>query len=598
MQQSILLKKFFQPFRTIVIGLMLTLASQAFGQEKEYADSLMNICIDFLKSAKLDSAKSTAEQMQQYSKEKDYHLGIIQSYGLLTNIYQRQGNNAKAIMATKSAISYIEKTGNKTNMAISHMNIGSILYKDGQYEEALRYMNMADDYFLEIDDKDMLITVNFNLSSIYIKLEKPLEEILEKVAIVEEITRSKKDTANLFQVLNNKGLAYVKNKKNIPEAIKCFEESLLLQRVSDANKPVTKGFSYAGLGDAYLLLKKYDLALQYNDSALTFFTKMKYNLGLRDTYKSRKDIMSSKGNYKEAFKALSELTLHLDTLYDEQRSRQLNMVRTEYETERKEAEIASLSQQASIQALEIKQKNQALIIGIIFFLFVLAVIYFVIKQRTAKRQQAQVEIEQRFLRSQLNPHFIFNALLAIQNFMLKNDAQKAALYLSKFSKLMREILENSRQEFIPVRAEIEMLTNYLDIHKLRLNNAFDYQIEVEDQIDPDSDTIPPMFVQPFVENAIEHGVSGLEHQGNIQISFTKKGEHIEISVSDNGRGLTNTSNTGKPHTSLASTIIQERIDLINRTLKIKIDLMVKNLKNEEGEIIGTQTQLKVPYAYL
>ena len=359
MQLSILLKKYQQIFRVITIGMMFTLSYQAHGQEKEYVDSLINICIDFLKSAELDSAKSTAEQMQQYSKEKDYHLGIIQSYGLMTNIYQRQGNNAKAIMATKSAISYIEKTGNKTNMAISHMNIGSILYKDGQYEEALKYMNMADEYFLEVDDKDMLITVNFNLSSIYIKLEKTLEEILEKVAIVEEMTRAKKDTANLFQVLNNKGLAYIKNNQNIAEAINCFEESLLLQRLSDANKPVTKGFSYAGLGDAYLLLKKYDLALHYNDSALTFFTKMKYNLGLRDTYKSRKDIMSSQGNYKEAFKALSELTQYLDTLYDEQRSRQLNQVRTEYETERKEAEIASLSQQASISTCNQTKKPRA-----------------------------------------------------------------------------------------------------------------------------------------------------------------------------------------------------------------------------------------------
>ena len=130
------------------------------------------------------------------------------------------------------------------------------------------------------------------------------------------------------------------------------------------------------------------------------------------------------------------------------------------ETEKKEIEIASLSQQASIQTLEIQQKNQMIIIGLVVGLFIVVVIYFFFKQREIKKQQAQTELEKRFLRSQLNPHFISNALVAEQSFMLKNDAESAALYLTKFSKLMREILENSRKEFIPVEEEVSMLKNY------------------------------------------------------------------------------------------------------------------------------------------
>ncbi|MEP4597850.1 MAG: histidine kinase, partial [Cyclobacteriaceae bacterium] len=243
-----------------------------------------------------------------------------------------------------------------------------------------------------------------------------------------------------------------------------------------------------------------------------------------------------------------------------------------------------------------QQKNQTMLIGVVVFLLLAAVIYFIYREKNLRNQRSQTELEQRFLRSQLNPHFIFNALLAIQNFMLKNDGPKAALYLTKFSKLMREILESSRQEFIPLESEVELITNYLDIHKMRLNDAFNYSIEIDDQIDPETDTIPPMFVQPFVENAIEHGMADKKEGGLIEIKFQKTENHISIEILDNGKGLISTES--KNHKSLASTIIRERMALFNKTLKNKIQLVLDNIQNEDGEIQGTKAELKVPFSYL
>jgi sensor histidine kinase YesM len=236
-----------------------------------------------------------------------------------------------------------------------------------------------------------------------------------------------------------------------------------------------------------------------------------------------------------------------------------------------------------------------MLFGILAMLFLAISAYLLYKQRSLKQENIQTEIEQRFLRSQLNPHFIFNALLAIQNFMLKNNAQAAALYLTKFSKLMREILETSRHSYITIFDEVEMLTNYMDIHKLRLNDAFEYEINIDENIDPESDSIPPMFIQPFVENAIEHGISHMEHGGLVSLSFKKEISFISIEVLDNGGGLSQEPNATKLHRSLASTIIAERIALFNKTIRHKIALTVEEVKGENGEVLGTCARLKVPF---
>jgi LytS/YehU family sensor histidine kinase len=304
------------------------------------------------------------------------------------------------------------------------------------------------------------------------------------------------------------------------------------------------------------------------------------------------------GKYDLAYKAHKDFYSIDSTLLGLDKQSTIASIETAYETEKKETEIASLSQQAEIQSLEIKQKNQAMIIGLVIVLLAFLIIYFFYRQRFLKNQQSQTELEQRFLRSQLNPHFISNALMAVQNFMLKNQTEKAALYLAKFSKLMREILENSRQEFILVEDELQMLTNYMDIHKMRMNDAFDYKINIDDNIDPETDTIPPMFVQPFIENAIEHGIINAEGEGLIELSIAKEGDYISIAIKDNGGGISTSTQKAGEHTSLSTTIIKERMELFNKSLKNKIQLILGDYANDKGEILGTKVELKVPFSYL
>ncbi|MEL6536600.1 MAG: ATP-binding protein, partial [Bacteroidota bacterium] len=132
-------------------------------------------------------------------------------------------------------------------------------------------------------------------------------------------------------------------------------------------------------------------------------------------------------------------------------------------------------------------------------------------------------------------------------------------------------------------------------HQLRLEKPFEYEIQVAPEIDPQHEMIPPMFVQPFVENAIEHGVLNLKKGGKIELNFKKQGDFISIEVLDNGVGIQMTTVEGTSHSSLSTTIIKERMDLFNRNLRNKINLVVGNQTDESGQVRGTRVELMVPY---
>ncbi|MEM6297655.1 MAG: histidine kinase, partial [Bacteroidota bacterium] len=277
--------------------------------------------------------------------------------------------------------------------------------------------------------------------------------------------------------------------------------------------------------------------------------------------------------------------------YNVQKGR-ITQLQTLYETEKKEAKIQELALKSEVQELEIQTKNQWLLIGLISFglIVILGVaVYFRMIQRQQRQKLETLEIEQRFLRAQLNPHFIFNALDSIQNYMLENDMMQASTYLGRFARLMRQVLENSREAFIPLEQEIEMLQNYMEVHRLEANKTFEFKLEIEPALDPEETKIPPMFVQPFIENAIKHGL--IDEGGKIEVRFTKASkQYVMIEVLDDGVGIENKLSDSS-HKSLATSIIMERIENYNKRLKTNISLSVDNRK--EG--VGTQVALKVPF---
>ncbi len=300
----------------------------------------------------------------------------------------------------------------------------------------------------------------------------------------------------------------------------------------------------------------------------------------------------------EAFKYHIAFSNAQDTVNKLQRNRETVELQTKYESERKDQQIINLSKENEYQDIQISQSRIILsgLLGLVILIIILAIV--LIRQNKLREQQKNILLQQRLLRSQMNPHFIFNSLTSIQNFILKQDSIKASDYLSKFSDLVRNILENSTQEIVEFEKEIRTIENYLELQKVRFKDKFEYSVDIDKTIDPETSNIPPMLLQPFLENSIEHGFKNKKEKGYIRVRFTSKNNIMYVELEDNGIGREMAQEImlkqNKDHMSLATEITRERIHILNKKLKKKIVLNIQDLKDEKNQPIGTRVVFEIP----
>jgi LytS/YehU family sensor histidine kinase len=207
-------------------------------------------------------------------------------------------------------------------------------------------------------------------------------------------------------------------------------------------------------------------------------------------------------------------------------------------------------------------------------------------------------VEQQLLLSQINPHFIFNSLTAIQSFIFRQDPLQAGKYLSIFAKLVRFILENSRFELTTIEREVKTLRLYFDLQILRFEGKFDYRIEIDESLDIDEQTIPPMLTQPFIENSIEHGFIQLSEKGTITVRFKKGEKKIIIEVEDTGIGVEKSRLLQmKSDNSYLTTVIEitnRRLKKIKHGKNLKIDIEIIDLNSIDISKLGSIVRLNIP----
>lgn len=210
-----------------------------------------------------------------------------------------------------------------------------------------------------------------------------------------------------------------------------------------------------------------------------------------------------------------------------------------------------------------------------------------------------VKLEQKLFRLQMNPHFVFNALLAIQGFMYMNKPKEAGRYLTAFAKLIRHTLYGSTDEYIPLDREIEALQYYIELQRLRFNEKFEFIIDIDDELMPESMQIPPLLIQPFLENAIEHGLQHKEEQGKLKLGIAMQNDYLMVEVEDNGIGrekaLELQKMKGKLHKSMGLEIIRKRIESLNKIVIRKIRMEIIDLHDSNGAASGTLVKICIPY---
>ncbi|MEO6914471.1 MAG: histidine kinase, partial [Chitinophagaceae bacterium] len=227
------------------------------------------------------------------------------------------------------------------------------------------------------------------------------------------------------------------------------------------------------------------------------------------------------------------------------------------------------------------------------------------EQRVMQQKTALAEINQQLaeaklaaLRSQMNPHFIFNALNSIKKFVIANEATNAEKYLGKFSRLIRTILDNSQSGMVTVEKELQLLTLYLDLEQLRFGSKLSYTITIDDEIDGKDIKIPSMIVQPFVENAMLHGIMHLENNGKIDIRFLLHQDWLEITIEDNGIGREKAASyrneRGEAHHSIGIAVATKRLEALKKEDNTPAGIEIVDLGNKAGEGCGTKVIISIP----
>jgi len=572
-------------------GKSLELARGA-DDNQQLAKSLGAVIYTLLERRKLDSAKVyLAESEKLHETIEDPRLLSV-FYNYYGTYYFYNGQTDRAIEMYYKSVEYDEAIGDPKMKLRSYGNMGIMLNNAGRKNEALKSYARAIEMADQLGDRAAKMQLLVNVSSLYSYSKSPYQNLdtaiyLSRQAL--ELAGELNSTFGLAKI--NSGLASSLIRNHRPQegldaavAAKNYFEAVGI-RSEYQLAMLNEAFAHEALGSP-------DRAIEISNTLLTdkaFALPHECHRLLYLAYKQKNESKAALASF-EKYKSIT------DSLSSLEKEKALAELQTKYETGQKEAEINRLGQEAAIHALELsQQKVYSWGLGTLFVLImVTAWVYY--KQVKARQEKLVIQMEQKALRSQMNPHFIFNALGAIQNFMLQSkNPLETASYLTGFAHLMRQILENSREEFITLGEEVNTLENYLKLQALRFPGKFQYAIDIDPAIDPETLKIPPMFAQPFIENALEHGIAHLDRPGLINILFELKNDQVILTIRDNGSGINESTAGEKTHRSLATTIVKERVALINNTLKNKITFQVKTLKNTEGLADGTKVLLSLPF---
>ena len=545
----------------------------------------------------LHAGMYNGEQSREYSEqaitifeELENRMGVASALHNIGLSYYRERDYVKAMdYFLRSLAIEEEEAQNPGGLVVSYVNLGVMWSDMRNYEQAEFYVKKAVRHAQEHNIANHLMSAYHNMSYLAINQQK-YDEALMYADSTYQLAKESESAYGMAKAETVRADIFMKEGK-LEEAYKAINGTLdVYNAIGDSRGIVHNTIIKAQIEEK---LGDFEAAKQNFNKALAKAELIDDVELLKMIYESLYQIYKYQGEIDSALVNHERYHLYQDSLVDEQRVKQIASLQIEYESERKERQIRDLEQQNEIQDLKLDQATSNLIISIIIIVLLILLgvgIYLFFKQRNSRLKYKAYEIEQKLLRVQMNPHFIFNALTTIQEYMLNADSTRAGIYLSKFSKLMRQALENSRSEYILLEQEVNMLENYLSLHLLLQSKPFDYSITVDESIDITEVAVPPMFAQPFIENALKHGFNNIDRDGKIDIFIRMEGNQVILEIKDNGVGIKQEVVQEKSgHRSLATQITKERINIFKQIYNKKITFEVSSLKE------GTLVKFLLPY---
>ncbi|MEZ7495694.1 tetratricopeptide repeat protein [Leeuwenhoekiella aequorea] len=598
-------------------------------------DSLQKYTAPFKK----DSA--SINSLIRESKKKSYKLG--ESYGEnMLGIYLRDNSKYKQALHHHNKSLSIALNIKNVEMQVSALNMTGVVYRRidavrsalDKHNSALK---LAESQPVQTKALTKGISISLNsIGNIYLLLRdfKAAENYFKRALIYERASGS-----NLGLAINyaNLGIAYEERGK-FDEAIYNYEKSLYHNNLMDSD--LGRVICNNSLGQVYLKQGNPTLALKLIESTIEtaksigdkFYISLAYiNLGwanselgrhtegekyllagmnmakendfkqfLSMAYLHLSDLNAASNNYKKAleFQRLSQKVQ--EEYLNEANHKYVSDLIMKYDSEQKKNTINLLEQQNIFAAKELDQSRKSFILVLAVFFLFLILLFILYRHYHLKSQKRTLSAEQKLMRSQMNPHFIFNALLSIRIYLQNHNVTEAMEYLNQFSKLIRSILSSSLEKEISLDEELETMRLYINIENIRFCNEIDYHLNIDPEINLKAIKIPSLILQPFVENAIWHGLQSKEGYKKLDISIIKKNSNfVNITIADNGIGRKETTkidieklNTQKKSIGISLTL--KRLENFSKNMKYTYKLNIIDLYNDYYDSLGTQVELDLP----
>ena len=582
------------------------------------------------------------EQALLINKKNDNKKEISAGLNNIAKVYALQGDFANALVYFNQALKIAEEIddkNDKNHIVASCANIASIYKIQGNYPLALEYYNRA----MTVNESSRNSNPNYtasclsNMAGIYLGLDDNAEALvyfkkalklfrsqksksgeitslvgignayrqLDKLDLSRkyylealDISRSINDKDKIINCLINLGEENLQSGK-YNQGLNSFNKALELSIEIDSKRGCCQ--SYLGISNYYLKKNKYDNAILNAIESNKIAKEINFKLELKESYKVLSDAYYKTKNYKKAYENQIIFKTLSDSIFNKENIQKITALEYEYAYQArldsaKHTELELTNEVAQADIYYEKSQRQILygVIGFLALIILLVTVISILRIRNVKSKSEQVLVEQKLLRSQMTPHFIFNSISVLQGIVSNKEYEKSEVYMSKFSKLLRRVLENSKDRTVKLTDELQVIENYLSIQNLGVENLYNYKISVDDNVNIEDVLVPPMIIQPFVENAIEHGFKNKGNDRKIEIKLKFEGEDLICAIEDNGVGINfYASNQSTDRQSMSTAITAKRLKMLAKEYKVNTDVKIedRSVFNE----VGTLVTLMLPY---
>lgn len=592
-------------------SLALSTFNQALTIRRQLKDSAgmakigYNLGIMYFNLADYRQASIYQQDALTFFENKRDSTRMSSAYNALGLTYQYLADYPHALECYLKTLAICENKNDSTGMAPAFSNLG-ILYKNmGKLDKALEFQSKALALYEKLGDKQGMANCLGNIGVVYDNQEDPAQSLIyyEKAL---DICRSIGYQWGIASNLSNIGSACI-SQHNYSRALENMQQALpIWQHIGDRNN---EGETRSEIARIYMdapqsTLAKHGIAPRYRYALAKAMLQKSLSLArdirsparqqmawqyLAELHEKEKDFGGALAAYKQA-------ALFRDSILNTEKEKEITRKELQYEFQRKQAATRAFNEkQQALAAAEISRQRiiRNAIIGGACLIILAGSLTFIFyrKNREAQYRRHEAEMEMTALRAQMNPHFIFNSLNSINDFVSKHDLENADLYLTRFASLMRIVLENSGRKEVSLSEDLRALEIYMQLECMRLKHGFTYHILVDDSIDTEMTMVPPLLLQPFVENSIWHGIAGKEDKGNIIVSIQKEQGMIYCTIEDNGAGRHggDSATPGLKKRSLGMKITASRIAMLNKFEHGPAGLEITDLQE------GMKVAIRLPF---